>query len=188
MMKLKIFFLTTAPLLLFLAPAIAAIKPCGELKEEIEAKLIAHKVKAYTLTITDTDQTENAQGKIVGSCENSSKKIMYIRRVNWLKKTPSSQSQQKKAISKASKQETTLDEVSKRKAEDAQVEAISKKVIAEVKGIKLCKELQAEIEAKLIAHNVKSYELHVVSKKAQAPGKVVGTCENSSKKIMYLRK
>lgn len=186
MMKLKIVFLTAVALLLYLAPAIAAIKPCGELKKEIEAKLIAHKVKTYTLTITDTDQAEDAQGKVVGSCANSSKKIMYIRRVAWLK--DSSPSPQKKAASIAPKQETILDEVSKRKAEDAQVEAISTQVIADAKGIKPCKDLQAEIEAKLIAHNVKSYELHVVSKDVSAPGKVVGTCENSSKKIMYLRK
>ena len=187
MIKLRIVFLTTAVLLLPLASALAAIKPCGELKKEITAKLVAHKVNAYTLTITDTDQAENVQGKVVGSCENSSKKIVYIRRVDWLKDTPSSP-QKKAASPAAAAQERTLDEVSKKKAEDAQVEAISTQVIAEGKGIKRCKDLQAEIEAKLIAHKVKAYELHVVSKDAAAPGKVVGTCENSSKKIMYLRK
>ncbi len=185
MMKLKHFFLTTAALLLYVAPATAAIKPCGELQEEIEGKLAAHKVKSYVLTVTD--KTATADGKIVGSCENSSKKIMYIRQqaVPNKAKAKAPVTSPKKSVKK---KEMTLADVSKRKAEDAQVEAIGKKVISEAKGIKPCKELKEAIEAKLLAHKVKSYDLSIVSKNAAAPGKVVGTCENSSKKIVYLRK
>lgn len=52
-------------------------KPCEELKSEIAAKLDAKGVKGYTLEIVDKDK--EAEGKVVGSCEAGTKKIVYQR-------------------------------------------------------------------------------------------------------------
>lgn len=60
------------------APALAAAKPCEELKTEIAAKLDAKGVKGYTLTVVETDKVGEA--KVVGSCEASTKKITYERK------------------------------------------------------------------------------------------------------------
>jgi Protein of unknown function (DUF1161) len=50
-------------------------KPCDELKTEIAAKLDAKGVKSYTLEIVEKDK--DAEGKVVGTCEGGTKKIMY---------------------------------------------------------------------------------------------------------------
>jgi hypothetical protein len=54
-----------------------AAKPCEELKTEIAAKLDAKGVKSYTLEIVDKDK--DAEGKVVGTCEGGTKKIVYRR-------------------------------------------------------------------------------------------------------------
>jgi hypothetical protein len=51
-------------------------KPCEELKSEIAAKLDAKGVKGYALDIVDKD-ADAADGKVVGTCEGGSKKIIY---------------------------------------------------------------------------------------------------------------
>jgi hypothetical protein len=48
-----------------------------------------------------------------------------------------------------------------------------------------CKELQAEIDAKIKKNGVDKFSLDVVDANAQAAGKVVGTCDGGSKKIVY---
>jgi outer membrane lipoprotein-sorting protein len=50
---------------------------------------------------------------------------------------------------------------------------------------KPCEELKAEIEAKLQANGVKSYSLDIVAADQVKDGKVVGTCDGGSKKIVY---
>ena len=57
-------------------PAQAA-KPCEELKDEITKKLDAKGVKGYTLDIVAKDK--DAEGKIVGTCDGGTKKIIYNR-------------------------------------------------------------------------------------------------------------
>lgn len=57
--------------------AFAEIKPCEELKEEIDAKLKAKGVEGYTLEIIPADQVKDQ--KIIGSCEGGTKKISYSR-------------------------------------------------------------------------------------------------------------
>jgi Protein of unknown function (DUF1161) len=52
-------------------------------------------------------------------------------------------------------------------------------------GIKPCEELKSEIAQKLDAKGVKSYSLEIVEKDKDADGKVVGTCEGGTKKIVY---
>ncbi len=56
--------------------AIAAPKPCEELKQEIEVKIQAAKVTSYTLEIVPTADVEDP-GMVVGSCEGGSRKIIY---------------------------------------------------------------------------------------------------------------
>lgn len=57
--------------------ALAAPKPCDELKAEIDAKLKEKGVASYTLAVVDkgsaTDKT------VVGSCEAGAKEIVYQR-------------------------------------------------------------------------------------------------------------
>ena len=52
-----------------------APKACEELKTEIAAKLDAKGVKSYTLEIVAKDQ--DAEGKVVGTCDGGAKKIVY---------------------------------------------------------------------------------------------------------------
>ena len=50
-----------------------------------------------------------------------------------------------------------------------------------------CESTKSAIEAKIKKNGVEKFTLEIVSKDAQADGKVVGTCEGDSKKIVYKR-
>jgi hypothetical protein len=52
-------------------------KPCEELKSEIDAKIKKNGVPMYTLDVVDMDV--QAEGKIVGTCDGQTKKIVYKR-------------------------------------------------------------------------------------------------------------
>lgn len=65
-------------------PALAQRKDCGELKGEIEAKIKKNGVEKFTLDVVDADkqadkQGDKADGKVVGTCEGGTKKIVYKR-------------------------------------------------------------------------------------------------------------
>ncbi len=64
-----------ALLMLVSSPAMAR-KDCNELKSEIEAKIKARGVKSFTLEVV---AGEPKDGKVVGSCDGGSKKIVYKR-------------------------------------------------------------------------------------------------------------
>jgi len=65
-------------LALMTAPALAqARKPCEELKTEIEEKIKKNGVPEFTLTIVEKDAPED--GKVVGTCDGGTKKIVYKR-------------------------------------------------------------------------------------------------------------
>jgi hypothetical protein len=64
-------------LVLVASPALAQVKSCEELKSEIEVKIKANGVKEFTLTIVDKSAAED--GKVVGTCDGGSKKIVYKR-------------------------------------------------------------------------------------------------------------
>jgi len=63
--------------LLIASPVFAQVKPCEELKSEIEAKIKNNGVKVFTVTIVEKDAAED--GKVVGTCDGGSKKIVYKR-------------------------------------------------------------------------------------------------------------
>ncbi len=48
-----------------------------------------------------------------------------------------------------------------------------------------CGELKGEIEAKIKKNGVEKFTLDVLESGAQADGKVVGTCDGGTKKIVY---
>ena len=52
---------------------------------------------------------------------------------------------------------------------------------------KPCEELRAEIDAKIKKNGVPMYSLDVVDIEVQSDGKVVGTCDGQTKKIVYKR-
>jgi len=54
-------------------------------------------------------------------------------------------------------------------------------------GPKTCDDLKAEIAKKLDANNVKSYSLDIVAKDKDSDGKVVGSCQAGTMKIVYVR-
>jgi Protein of unknown function (DUF1161) len=58
-------------------PALAQKKDCGELKGEIEAKIKKNGVDKFTLDVLEADA--QSDGKVVGTCEGGSKKIVYKR-------------------------------------------------------------------------------------------------------------
>ena len=70
---------TAIALLLALAvtPALAQRKDCNDLKGEIETKIKNNGVKEFTLTVVDADAKED--GKVVGTCDGGTKKIVYKR-------------------------------------------------------------------------------------------------------------
>ena len=70
-------FMAVAVALVFCAPVFSAIKPCEELKGEIDAKLKEKGVVNYTLEIVPADQIKDQ--KVVGSCDGGKNKITYSR-------------------------------------------------------------------------------------------------------------
>jgi Protein of unknown function (DUF1161) len=56
---------------------------------------------------------------------------------------------------------------------------------AQPQGPKACEELKDEITKKLDAKGVKGYTLEIVAKDKDAEGKVVGTCDGGTKKVIY---
>jgi hypothetical protein len=84
--------LTVAATLLLVTPTMAQIKPCDELKSEIEEKIKKNGVKTFTLEIVPKGEAAKAEapkegeakkeaaageGKVVGSCEGGTKQILY---------------------------------------------------------------------------------------------------------------
>jgi hypothetical protein len=63
---------------LFIAvSAFAEIKPCEDLKNEIDAKLKEKGVTNYTLEIVPADQVKDQ--RVIGSCDGGKNKITYTK-------------------------------------------------------------------------------------------------------------
>ncbi|MGX9726976.1 MAG: DUF1161 domain-containing protein [Candidatus Electronema sp. VV] len=185
-----------AVMLLCLSQAAAAVKPCTVLQAEIEAKLAAHNVKNYELTVADKGA---AAGKVVGVCDGGLKQIIYLKKRNDQAAAPAqlpSPAAAQPALTEAPKPAEVSIAAPSEPA--AAVSLTGNAPVVEVRmidapkpsaaAVKSCAELKAEIAAKLAAKGVKAYELIVSDSNAPAAGKVVGICENSSKKIIYSKK
>ncbi|WDU62214.1 DUF1161 domain-containing protein [Pseudomonas poae] len=70
-------FLLAVGLLSIAGTALAAGKPCEELKSEIAAKIDAKGATGYSLEVVDKGASTDA--KVVGSCEGGTKEIVYKR-------------------------------------------------------------------------------------------------------------
>ncbi|MBI6337334.1 DUF1161 domain-containing protein [Proteus sp. DFP240708] len=75
----KYVFAVMATLVAF-AP-LAANAGCDEVVESIQQKIVNNGVPVanFTLTVVENDQVAQTEGKVVGTCENDSKKIIYTR-------------------------------------------------------------------------------------------------------------
>jgi hypothetical protein len=58
-------------------PLLAGIKPCEQLKNEIDVKLKEKGVVNYTLEIVPVDQIKDQ--KVIGSCDGGKNKITYTK-------------------------------------------------------------------------------------------------------------
>ncbi|MCI5193813.1 MAG: DUF1161 domain-containing protein [Candidatus Electrothrix sp. AU1_5] len=67
------------------------------------------------------------------------------------------------------------------------LDLVSKKKPAKFTGIKDCEELKSEIADKLIAAGVPSFSLAIVDKNRTGAGKILGRCENGTKRIIRKR-
>ncbi len=72
---MKLYLVFAAGLVISFPAFAQSAKPCEELKSDIAKKLEANQVKSYTLEIIPKDQA--ADGKVVGSCDGGTKKIVY---------------------------------------------------------------------------------------------------------------
>ena len=61
----------------FCLPVMAQVKPCEELKSELDAKMREKGVQNYTLEIVASDEVGNKT--VVGSCNGGKNKIVYTR-------------------------------------------------------------------------------------------------------------
>jgi len=67
--------------LMVAGPVLAQVKPCEELKSEIDAKIKANGVKVFSLEIVPNADVKEGEGKVVGTCDSSTRKIVYKRGV-----------------------------------------------------------------------------------------------------------
>ena len=86
---MKLLLATAAVFFLSGSAHAQAAKPCEDLKSEIAQKLDAKGVKSYTLEIVAKDK--DAEGKVVGTCEGGTKKILYRREAASTETTPSAE-------------------------------------------------------------------------------------------------
>jgi hypothetical protein len=73
----RITMAAVAAAVLAASPAWAQRKDCNDLKGEIEAKIKKNGVDKFTLDILDKDAP--VEGKVVGTCDGGTKKIVYKR-------------------------------------------------------------------------------------------------------------
>jgi uncharacterized protein DUF1161 len=72
---MKTYLIVAAVLVISVSASAQTAKPCEELKSEIAKKMEVNGVKQYSLDVVAKDK--DAQGKVVGTCEGGTKKIVY---------------------------------------------------------------------------------------------------------------
>ena len=75
-MKSLLPLLSLAGLLVAAAPAAHGAAACDQLRSEVEGKIAAAGVTRFSVTVVDADAPVTS-GKVVGSCELGSKKLVY---------------------------------------------------------------------------------------------------------------
>jgi hypothetical protein len=180
-MKYFIVFASVMMIGFSFSQAQTAVKSCEELKAEIAAKLTAKGVTNYELTVSaDAGKTN---GKIVGSCEDGSKKIFYSKSVINNSAALAKPAQERRLVA-----ETANPAAGQGGQEIVPVVAVKMIQVESKPSGKSCEELKTEIAAKLAAKGVTSYDLTISADAGKANGKVVGSCENGSKQIIYVKK
>lgn len=76
MKSLLSLLLSLAGLLVATAPAAHAAAGCDQLRSEVEGKIAAAGVTRFSVTVVDANAPVTS-GKVVGSCELGSKKLVY---------------------------------------------------------------------------------------------------------------
>lgn len=76
MKSLLSLLLSLAGLLVATAPAAHAATGCDQLRSEVEGKIAAGGVTRFSVTVVDANAPVTS-GKVVGSCELGSKKLVY---------------------------------------------------------------------------------------------------------------
>ena len=74
-------YLLAAMVSMFAFAPLAANAGCDEVVDAIQQKIVNNGVPAanFTLVVVENDQVAQTEGKVVGTCENDSKKIIYTR-------------------------------------------------------------------------------------------------------------
>lgn len=75
-MKSLLSLLSLAGLLVATSPAAHAAAACDQLRSEVEGKIAAGGVTRFSVTVVDANAPVTS-GKVVGSCELGSKKLVY---------------------------------------------------------------------------------------------------------------
>ncbi|BDH45799.1 hypothetical protein TUM12370_18430 [Salmonella enterica subsp. enterica serovar Choleraesuis] len=78
---MKGIILASVLMLTVTAPAMAAVKSCESVRDDIAHKIIGNGVpeNGFTLTIVPNDEADSAPGQVVGHCANDTQKIVYQR-------------------------------------------------------------------------------------------------------------
>ena len=165
----------------------AAIKDCEELKAEIAAKLVANGVSSFSLAIVDKDRT--GDGKIIGRCQGGTKRIVRLPATGFMSGAGRTDAPALSAVTIA----YGIENGPEREAHLPASGSLSGAGPADIPSlpsvtfayrIKDCEELKSEIAAKLTANGVSSFFLDIVDKDRTGAGKIIGRCENGTKRII----
>ena len=97
-MTLRTLFGTVASAAALVQPVLCHAISCDELRTDVEAKIRAGGVSAFSVSVLSSDSPST--GKVVGSCEHGSKKLIYS--------TAGAASQPRSAAAKAGKKEEVI--------------------------------------------------------------------------------
>ena len=169
--------------------AAAAVKDCEELKSEIAAKLVANGVSSFSLGIVDKYRT--GSGEIIGRCEGGTKRIVRLPAAGFVSGAEQADIPALPAVTIAYGIENGTERRARRPAADSdsvsgagQADIPSLFSVTLAYSIKDCEELKSEIAAKLVANGVSSFILDIVDKDQTGTGKIIGRCENGTKRII----
>ena len=131
----------------------------GDIKDckELKSEIAAKLIAAgiSPSVLAIVDKDRTGSGKVIGSCENGTKRIVRLPAADFIAE-----------------------------AEQGDIPSLPAVTLAYGGGIKDCEELKSEIAAKLVAAGVSSFVLDIVDKDRTGTGKIIGSCENGTKRII----